>query len=448
MGVSKQKYTKSVAINMVIANMIGTGIFTAIGYQVMEDAIPDAFSIITIWVIGGVLSLCGAFAYCEVASTVNRSGGEYSFLTSLYHPLVGFLSGWISLIVGFSAAIAALALAIGEYFLPILGVSKNLTISFIGIELSIQKIIATITILLVSFVHMRGIKIGGAFQNILTSFKLLLILGIITLPFLFYNYTPSGINFIPTEKTTNTIFSLSFAGSLVWVMFSYSGWNASSYIIGDLENPKKTLPFSLIVGTIIVTIIYVLLNFVFLYVASFNEIEGQLDVGNVVMQKVLGKSTSVVFSGLFSIALFSGISAMMIAGPRVAEQIGADFKLFKLLSKRNEHGTPISAIVFLSIISCLLVLFSTFKDMIEYIGITLTLFSVMTVFGVFIVRIKKMTNKLGVKCWGYPLTPILFIAFSVWMLIYFFFSDPMKIFWCALTLIPGVVIYFLSRNEN
>ena len=443
-----QKYTKSVAINMVIANMIGTGIFTAIGYQVMDGAIPDAFSIITIWVIGGILSLCGAFAYSEVASTVNRSGGEYSFLTALYHPLAGFLSGWISLIVGFSAAIAALALATGEYFLPIIGVSKSFTINFIGIPLSIQKIIALIAILLISAVHMRGIKFGGVIQNILTSFKLLLILGIITLPFIFYNYTPSDISFQPTKETTDTIFSLSFAGSLVWVMFSYSGWNASSYIIGDLEDPKKNLPFSLIVGTIVVTIIYVLLNFVFLYVATFSELEGQLDVGNVVMQKVLGKNTSIIFSGVFSIALFSGISAMMIAGPRVAEQIGEDFKLFKLLSKRNGNETPISAILFLTIISCLLVLFSSFKDMIEYIGITLTIFSIMTVSGVFIIRNKKMTNKLGVKCWGYPITPVLFISLSVWMLLYFFNSDPMKIFWCILTLIPGAIIYFFSKNEN
>jgi len=446
MKMGNQKYTKSVAVNMVIANMIGTGIFTAIGFQVMDGAIPDAFSIIIIWGIGGVLSLCGAFAYSEVASTINRSGGEYSFLTTLYHPLAGFLSGWISLIVGFSAAIAALALATGEYFLPILGVSKTFTISYIGIELSIQKIIAIIAIILVSAVHMRGIKVGGIFQNILTSFKLLLILGIITLPFLFYNYTPSDINFLPTEKTTSTIFSLSFAGSLVWVMFSYSGWNASSYIIGDLENPEKTLPFSLIVGTIIVTVIYVLLNFVFLYVATFSELEGQLDVGNVVMEKVLGKGTSIIFSGVFSIALFSGISAMMIAGPRVAEQIGEDFKLFQLLSRRNQNGNPVSAILFLTTISCLLVLFSSFKDMIEYIGITLTIFSIMTVFGVFIIRNKKMTNKLGVKCWGYPITPVLFISLSIWMLLYFFNNDPMKILWCVLTLIPGVVIYFFSKK--
>ena len=441
-----QKYTKSVAVNMVIANMIGTGIFTAIGFQVMDNAIPDAFSILVIWVIGGMLSLCGAFAYSEVASTVNRSGGEYSFLSDLYHPILGFLSGWISLIVGFSAAIAALALAIGDYVLPLFEVSDSYVILIIGLEMSIQKIIALGVILLVTLIHMRGVKVGGIFQNYITFLKLALIVGIITIPFFMNSYEPSQINFSPSNISVDTIFSMSFAGSLVWVMFSYSGWNASSYIIDDLENPKKNLPFSLILGTIVVTVIYVLLNFVFMYVATFDELNGQPDVGNVVMQKVLGNDIALVFSAFFSIALFSGVSAMMIAGPRVAEQIGKDYSFFKKLGSKNSNGNPVAAILFLAFISSVLVVFSSFKDMIEYIGITLTLFSIMTVAGVFIIRKRGIENKLGVKCWGYPFTPILFIALSIWMLLYFFSSDPMKILWCIITLVPGFAIYYFSKK--
>ena len=443
-----EKYSRSVATNMVIANMIGTGIFTAIGYQVMSGGIPDAFSILFIWLIGGVFSLCGAFAYCEVASTVNRSGGEYSFLSELYHPLIGFLSGWISLIVGFSAAIAALALAIGEYFLPLIGLPKTYTILIFGNELPIQKIIAISSILIITMIHIRGIKFGGIFQNYITTFKLILIGLIILLPFIFSGYESSNISFLPSSNTPDTIFSYAFAGSLVWVMFSYSGWNASAYIIEDLDNPKKNLPYSLIFGTLIVTIIYILLNFIFMYVASFNELEGQIDVGNIVMQKVLGNKTAIIFSGIFSFALLSGISAMMIAGPRVAKEIGKDYSLFKTLSKQNSKGNPVPAILFLTSISCLLVIFSSFKDMIEYIGITLTIFSVMTVFGVFIIRKKGIKNTLSIKCWGFPYTPILFISLSIWMLLYFISEDPTKIIWCIVTIIPGIIIYYFTRNEN
>lgn len=441
-----EKYSQSVATNMVIANMIGTGIFTAIGYQVMADAIPDPFTILIIWGVGGLFSLCGAFAYSEVASSVNRSGGEYSFLSELYHPLLGFLSGWISIIVGFSASIAALALVIGEYFLPLIGLSKTYAISLLGIEIPIQKIVALSSIVLIALVHIRGVKFGGVFQNYITAFKLLIIGLIIVVPFIYFGYEPSNVSFSPTGETSNTILSSAFAGSLVWVMFSYSGWNASTYILGNLENPKKTLPFSLIFGTLAVTVIYVLLNFTFMYVASFQELEGQIDVGNVVMQKVLGNNASLIFSGIFSFALLSGLSAMMIAGPRVAEEIGKDFKLFKVLGKQNSKGNPVPAIIFLTAISSLLVIFSSFKEIVEYIGITLTIFAMLTVFGVFIIRKKRIPNILGIKCLGYPFTPLMFIALSSWMLYYFISQDPIKIVWCLITTVPGVFIYYLSKR--
>ena len=441
-----EKYSRSVATNMVIANMIGTGIFTAIGYQVMTDAIPDPFTILTIWLLGGIFSLCGAFAYSEVASTINRSGGEYSFLSELYHPIVGFLSGWISLIVGFSAAIAALALAIGEYFLPLIGLPKTYTLSIFGNNFPIQKFVALCAIAIIALIHIRGIKFGGIFQNYITAVKLVLIGLIILLPFIYSGYEPSNISFSPTSHTSDTILSYAFAGSLVWVVFAYSGWNASTYIIGNLDEPKKNLPYSLIFGTLIVTIIYLLLNFIFMYVATFQELEGQIDVGNVVMHKVLGNKTAIIFSGIFSFALLSGISAMMIAGPRVAEEIGKDYSLLKTLSKQNSKGNPISAIIFLASISCILVIFSSFKEMVEYIGITLTIFAMLTVCGVFIIRIKGLKNTLGIKCWGYPFTPLLFISLSLWMLFYFIHQDPMKILWCIITIFPGIIIYFISKR--
>jgi APA family basic amino acid/polyamine antiporter len=435
-------------MNMVIANMIGTGIFTAIGFQVMDTGIPDAFSIIIIWVLGGVFSLCGAFAYTEVASTINRSGGEYSFLSKLYHPIWGFLSGWISLIVGFSAAIAALALATSTYFLPLIGLSNEYTVSLFTMEISIQKVMGIAIILVISLVHIKGVKFGGIFQNYITAFKLALIGAIIIIPFLIGSYEPANITFAPTATSADTIFSFSFAGSLVWVMFAYSGWNASSYIIGDLDNPKRNLPYSLITGTIVVAIIYVLLNLVFMYVATFDELAGQIDVGNIVMQKVFGNYIGIVFSGFFSIALMSGISAMVIAGPRVAEQMGKDYSLFKRLSAISKSGTPTTAILFLAFISCILVLISSFKDMVEYIGLTLTIFSLMTVAGVFIIRKKGMVNELGVRCWGYPFTPLIFIALSIWMISYFIYLDPMKICWSLLTMLPGIILFLLLKNET
>jgi APA family basic amino acid/polyamine antiporter len=299
-----QKYTRSVATNMVIANMIGTGIFTSLGFQVVPGiGIPDPFAILVIWLVGGIISLCGATVYGEIATTINKSGGEYTFLTKLYHPLLGFISGWISIIIGFSAAIAGLSIATGEYFLPIIGSPEDA--QFIGIP--IVKLIGALVIAVIALVQMRGVKVGGMVQNYMTYIKLGLVFTFLALPLIFGGEgKTSGVSFAPSDESMDMIFSLSFAGSLVWVMFAYSGWNASSYIVGNLENPKKNLPFSLMIGTLIVTVLYLLLNAVFMYVATFDELAFQVDLGNVVAEKLLGGKAALFFSAVFSLALFPG----------------------------------------------------------------------------------------------------------------------------------------------
>ncbi|MDG1035919.1 MAG: amino acid permease, partial [Crocinitomicaceae bacterium] len=369
-----QKYTRSVATNMVIANMIGTGIFTSLGFQVLSaeaGGIPDPFSILMIWLLGGIVSLCGAIVYGEVATRVNRSGGEYAFLSDIYHPLLGFLSGWISMFVGFSAAIASLALATGEYFLPVLNIPNDPLIKLGILEITPSKLVGISVLLIVLLIQLRGPKWGGVFQNVMTYVKLILIVTFLVIPFIFLgDYETSGISFAPAKESPDTIFSLAFAGSLVYVMFAYSGWNASTYIVGNLENPKKNLPFSLIVGTLVVTVIYILMNFVFMYVATFNELELQVDLGNIVANKILGTRIGLVFSLVFSLALISGVNAMFIAAPRVAEQIGKDYSLFRLLGKQSKNETPKNALYFIFIISLLLVIFSSFQEIIQYMGIT------------------------------------------------------------------------------
>ena len=177
-----QKYTRSVAINMVIANMIGTGIFTSLGFQVDPVyGIPDGFAILVIWILGGLIALCGATVYGEIATTINKSGGEYAFLTELYHPLLGFISGWVSILVGFSAAIAMLALAVGKYFLPLIGAESEAM--YLGVEVS--NLIAFAVICLVLLIQLQGVKVGGRVQNYMTAIKLGLILFFLLMPFIF-----------------------------------------------------------------------------------------------------------------------------------------------------------------------------------------------------------------------------------------------------------------------
>jgi len=436
-------YSKSVAANMVVANMIGTGIFTSIGFQVMPDAIPDPFSIMMIWLIGGIFSLCGALAYAEVATTLRESGGEYTFLSKIYHPVLGLASGWVSLIVGFSAAIASLALASGEYLGPITDqMAPGMPVGFM------TKAIGVSLIILVTLIQLKGVESGGGFQNIMTYVKLGFIVVLVLSPLLLLpSSSSSGVSFAPSEISSSTILGMPFAGSLVWVLFAYSGWNASAYIAGNMIDPKKNLPFSLLVGTGVVTCIYLALTAVFMYTCSFDEMRGVVDVGNIVVNKVFSPNTALVFGALFALALVAGINAMFIAGPRVTQKMGLDYPLLYKLGQQSENGAPVNAILLQTVLSSIMVVFSDFKSIIEYIGITLTIFSVLTVSGVFVLRSKGMANENTIKTWGYPITPLIFIAVSIWMIFYFAQNDPMKIVWSALTILPAFLIHKFGKKS-
>lgn len=446
MASGNEKYTRSVAVNVVIASMIGTGIFTSLGFQVIDGAIPDAFSILIIWLLGGLLALCGATVYGEVASYVGKSGGEYTFLTELYHPLIGFLSGWTSLFVGFSAAIASLALATGEYILPFLGVDNDVLFSILEVKITVHKIIGFCIIMFIAMVQLGGVLIGGVVQNALTGLKLAMIVFFICSPLLVENLEWSSNSLSPSESSLDTIFSLPFAGALVWVMFSYSGWNASSYIVGHLDKPKKTLSFSLLVGTVIVTVLYIALNVMFMMVADFDELAGRVDIANIVAEKMYGSEVALLFSLIFSLALVAGVNAMFISGPRVTEQMGQDYPKLKFFARKNEQDAPVISIVILFVISGSLVIFSSFKEIIEYIGITLSIFSMLTVASVFVVRKRGDRKESVVKSIGFPITPLLFILITLWMILYFLVLDPMTLVYSLLSLVPGVFVYFLVRK--
>jgi APA family basic amino acid/polyamine antiporter len=428
----QKKYTLTVGITLVIANMIGTGVFTSLGYQV--GSIPSGFAILVLWAIGGVVALSGAFTYAEISTTLQKSGGEYHYLGKIFHPALGFISGWRSLLVGFAGAISAVALAIGEYSHTLLGVSN--------------KLIAIFAIVLVSTVHWFGVKTGGAVQNFLTSMKLLLILFFCIAPFFVADEIKSGISFWPQAGDTDLILSASFAVSLVFVVYAYTGWNAAAYIAGNLENPSKNLPRSLIIGTLTVTIVYLALNAMFLYSASFSELSGKNDIGNVVAYKLFGDKIGLAFSSVFSIALLSTLSAMTIAGPRVLEAMGDDYPKLKTFATTNRFDMPYLAILTQAGWAIFLVLVSSFKEIIQYISVSLSIFSMATVLGIFILRRKHSAEKRVYSVPFYPLPPIIFSVCTCWMIYYVTENDPLIIVYSLATMVPGLIIYFAISKKN
>lgn len=425
----RTKYPLSVGITIVIANMIGTGVFTSLGYQV--GPLPSPFVILLLWLLGGVVALCGALTYAEIATTLKRSGGEYLYLSELWHPAVGFISGWMSTIAGFGGAIAAVAIAIGAY-------SSSLT----AIP---EQVISLSCIAVITGIHLLGVKAGGTTQTILTTLKLSLIIFFCIAPF-FAGGTRQPISFLPQEGDWNLALSPAFAVGLVFVVYAYTGWNAAAYISGNLENPVRNLPRALLTGTLVVVLAYLALNAMFMRVSSFSELQGQNDVGNVVALGLFGPTVGKVFAFLFSFALLSTLSAMTIAGPRVAEAMGEDYTAIRKLSVKNRFEMPYVAILVQAGWSMVLVLVSSFERTIQYISVSLSFFSMLTVAGIFILR--KRYNNRPYKVPLYPIPPIIFIVVTTWMIYYTFQDDPLVIALSLGTMIPGLIIYQLVRKSK
>ena len=393
---NKKKINLTTATSIVVANMIGTGVLTSLGFQVVD--IKSSFSLLMIWLIGGLFALCGALSYGELGAAFPRSGGEYNFLSSVYHPGLGFMSGWVSATVGFAAPVAAVAIALGEYLSRIIP-SLN------------SMVTALVVVGSVSGIHMVNVKLGSYFQNIFTGLKIVLILALVGAGLVLGE--SQGLSFMPSSESIWDISSMPFAVSLVFVMYSYSGWNASTYIAGEVQNPQRNIPRSLIIGTALVTILYLSLNFVFLYTTTLESLANEVEVGFIVANSIFGESGGRIMGGLISLALISSISSMVWAGPRVTQVIGEDIPFFRMLAKKNKEGIPFAAILLQMLIAGALVTTATFETVIIYTSYTLVLSTFITVVGVMLLRVRRPDLDRPYRTWGYPPPPHLYFDQSL-----------------------------------
>ena len=351
-----RSYSVQVATAVVVANMVGTGVFTSLGFQLME--IESTGAILWLWVLGGLCALCGALCYAELGAHHTASGGEYHFLTELIHPYAGFLSGCVSATVGFAAPIALASLTFGIYlatafpFLP-------------------AKATATTLIVLMVLIHTRTYRESSRGQYLLTLLKLALIAAFVVTAFTAgndFSHQVTGASLIDASEV------LSGAGAiaLIYVTYAYSGWNAATYILGELEHPQRDLPRALIVGCALVTLLYVLLNSAFLTSASISSMTGEVEIAFIVAETVLGASGAFVVSLLLSGVLISTVSAMIMAGPRALQRLGEDYQGLAWLGKTNEGGLPSNAIVFMGLVALAFLWTSTFEQILLFAGLMLS----------------------------------------------------------------------------
>ena len=418
---------------IVVANMVGTGIFTSLGFQVA--GVPTGFAIMAIWVAGGICALCGALSYAELGAALPRSGGEYHFLGVIYHPAVGFLAGWISATVGFAAPVAIAAIAFGTYFAEVVPGLNPLVLS-----------LAVVTIC--TLVLLRDLQLGSAFQNGSTTLKIALILVIIVAGFCVKSSEP--VSFLPTKTDGALILSAPFAVSLYWVMYAYSGWNASTYIVGELRNPSRTIPLSVGLGTVVVMVLYLAMNAVFLRTTPVAEMVGKQQVAVIAGSHIFGGAGAKVVSLFICLGLVSTVSAMMWIGPRITAAMGEDLRALNWLARRNAHGVPTTAILTQFTIVIILLLTTTFQTAVNLVQFSLTLCSALAVVGVFVLRWRRPDLPRPYRTWGYPITPLIFLVISLWMLEHML-ADPdtrtPSLRGVAL-MVLGLAVYFLSPKTR
>ncbi len=415
---------------IVVANMIGTGVFTSLGFQV--EKLPSGFAIVLLWMIGGVASLCGALSYAELAAALPRSGGEYHFLSRIFHPSVGFVAGWTSATVGFAAPVALAAMAFGNYF-------KGLA--------PVPPLISSLAVVwIISLVHLHDLHLGSAFQNAWTLLKIGLIVAFVIAGFALGHSQP--ISFLPAGGVGSQIISAPFAISLVFVMYSYSGWNASTYIAGEIRDPQRNIPRSLFFGTLLVTALYVALNAAFLYTTPIAKLSGQLEVGLIAGKSIFGEIGARIMAALICLGLVSAISSMTWIGPRVTMTMGEDFHGLRFFAQRTRTGIPAVAIATQLAITTLLLATATFETVLIYIQLSLTLCSLLTVIGVIVLRFTKPQLPRPYRTWGYPVTPLIFAVVSLFMVFYMFQAHPRESLLGIGAMLLGLVVYFVAAGHH
>jgi APA family basic amino acid/polyamine antiporter len=378
--------------------MIGTGVFTTSGLLVASLGSPGA--VLAAWAGGGLLALTGALSYAELTASLPGNGGEYRLLGRIYHPAVGFAAGVISLVVGFAAPLAASALAFGSY----------LSAAVPGIP---PGAAAAGVILVFAVAHGVDASFGGRAHTGLAAAQVVLILAVTGAGLALGE--PARVLGMTTAPALRALASPQFAVALVLVSFAYSGWNGAVYLAGEVRTPSRTVPLALLTGTGLVTLLYLGLNAAFLASAPPDRLAGVVEIAHAAARNVAGAGAGRFVSGLVALTLASSISAMLMAGARVYDAMGADFRVLSFLSRRTARGAPAVAVAVEAALALAMIATSGFGALLSYVGFTLSLCAGLTVLGVFVLRHREPRLARPYRVFGYPLTPLLFLGLSAWM---------------------------------
>lgn len=438
--------------------VLGSGIFLTTG--IMAQSIPSGGLILLAWTAGGLLTLAGALIYAELGTMFPHAGGQYVYLREAYGTLIAFLFGWILFLVYMTGGIAGLSVAFGEYFgyfFPSLGMDSLLIDSktnIIGInihyKLAAGQIIGVVVILILSSINYLGVIFGKSVQNIFTTLKIGVILLFIILGLTIGKRISPDIAFMPGDPSLNfSQLLIGFGLALIAISWAFDGWNNVNFVAGEISNPKRNIPLSLIIGTLSVTILYILVNLVYLYALPIEEISGVVRIAEKASNTLFGGTTTGLISAAILVSVFGAINGSILVGPRVYYAMAKDGVFFNKVSEVHpRHKTPAFAIIIQGIWSAVLTISGSFEQLITFAMFIAIVFWIAAAASVITLRKKYPDIPRPYRTWGYPYTPIIFIIASSGILINTLLEKPVEaIAGIGLTLIGLPVYYFWKRKK-
>jgi len=440
------------AAAIIVANVIGGGILFR--SPAVAAAIPDATWFLLAWAGGGVLAFMGAMAYAELAALRPKAGGEYVYLREAFGPLAGFLTGWTSFVAGFSGALAAsavfLIITLNRFIPGVANDTPLLAIPIPGtsnaVTFSIHTLAASAVIIVAALIHIRGVGPGRIASNVLTTLKIVSLVVFIAFGLTAGTGSPSNVT-----ESAGTVTGTGLLFAFIPIMFTYSGWNAASYMAEEIRDPGRNVPRALLMGTAVVIAVYVLINVLYLYVIPIGELAtlGGRSILDVVGDRLLGERAGDIMAIVAIISLAAGINAWTFAGPRVYFAMARDNTFFKSAARVHpKYKTPAASIVAQAILAIILVLTGSLDAIANYVGFAITLFAGTAVAAVFVLRKREPNAPRPFKALGYPWTPAIFVLVSLAIVVNAFYSDPELSGWGTLIILAGIPLYyFFSRRK-
>ncbi|MGB8951363.1 MAG: amino acid permease [Candidatus Aminicenantales bacterium] len=442
---------------VMVGIVIGSGIFLTTG--IMAKSIPSAGLILLAWTVGGLLTLFGALTYAELGAALPEAGGQYVYLREAFGPMVAFLFGWVLFLVYVTGGIAVLALAFAEYFgnfspsLSSQTLILNETVSIFnisfGFSLSAGQLVGVAIILLLSLFNFIGVFFGKMIQNVFTVLKIGIIAAIIILGFALGKGTAPNLTLNPGGWSFGQLI-VGFGVSLVAVSWAFDGWNNVNFVAGEIKNPQRNLPLALILGTLGVTVLYVLTNYIYLYALPIHEVTGVVKIAEKATSALWGGSTGTLISAAILVSIFGSINGSILTGPRVYYAMAKDKLFFRRVSEIHPRfKTPGFAILVQAVWASLLTLAGTFEQIFTFTMFIAIVFWIAATASVFALRKKFPELPRPYKTWGYPVVPALFILASAGILINTLLEKPVEALAGILFTALGIPVYlFWKRKKN